>query len=401
MKMGRKVKRTKKIYHYRKRSKLRTVLSVIISVVVLSALVIVGYGVGKPIMEFLRNREQLTSDISSFVPDQTSLPSESLDSSSQDEVPSSSATEPGTAVEEQLILEVPVDIASDATKLDAYLKNAVDDGYTAAVVMLKDEKGYFLYDTNNELAKTASAIAGTRKLSDISAQIKTAGLTAIARINTMQDPLSTTFDKSICIKFTNGVTSWLDTTPEKGGKRWVDPLSAESATFVAGIAKEIAEGGFDSIIYSTFIFPEFISLDYPLIGDKYRASDRHTGLLNILNEGQKAIAETDAQIVVETSAKRIVEGEEDIFRPTDLIPANVIVTYNNAEVGSSYISGENAIALSDKLGERVKQVYTEIGKLAGELKILPCIETEGLTDAEILEIISALQDMGYEKYYLR
>ena len=56
-----KIKRRKYNLYNKKKSKSRQVLSIVITIAAACVLGVVGYGVGKPIMNYLQNREQYVS----------------------------------------------------------------------------------------------------------------------------------------------------------------------------------------------------------------------------------------------------------------------------------------------------------------------------------------------------
>lgn len=398
--MARKIKRGRNIYRRRK-SKFRSIITTSLWVILIGAIGFVGFSVAGPFIDYLRTKDDNTSDISQWTPP----PSEpSADSSADDsEAPSSpdKTSEPTTAQEGNIAIEVPVQEVQSEEKLTAFLSRAKTDGYNAVVIQLKDETGLFLYDTSNEIAISANTVGSEMKLADIVAKIKGENLVPIARIHTLKDALNTQYSRDINYQFKDGGTVWLDNAPAKGGKRWISPFNEASVDFICDISDEITNAGFEQIIYSSMVFPSFHNADYGYIGDKIKPETRWTGLIELYNEAEKIVKANKATSILEVSAKAAIEGTEEVYKVDQLQNRTITAVYNADEIGKKLTVGDDTITIPDKTDEAVTTVFKSLAESADGIEIIPCIEKAGLNDTELLDAIKAVKDLGYKSYIIR
>lgn len=255
-----KIKHRKHNIYNKKKNKTKRVLTVIITIVAACGLGVLGYGLGKPIVNYFQNREQYTSDPSSvWSPPSDSELSEST-GSSEENISSGEPTSTPVEVIAPKIYFLPENAAVNSTALNSALAAARESGCNTVAVTLKNQKGNFLYKTEIEKIKDGNTIIGTMTARQICECITNAGFTPAVKISTLMDSLSPRLiGGGYKLSGQNGY--WLDASPSKGGKQWLSPFTQETVKFIGEITSELSAAGFKHIICADTRFPMIYSSD--------------------------------------------------------------------------------------------------------------------------------------------
>ncbi len=335
-----KIKHHKYSLYQRKKSTGRKVLTVIIMVVIVAALVVVGYGVGKPLMEYFSGKNTNSEPSSAWTPPASA---ETSGASAETSQTSTETTEP--TKEEQtenktvnaFILPEAAVLSSDA--LNSALAAAKNGGYTDIAVTLKDETGNFLYKTSVKDV-SEEQITGTLTAKQIADLITAAGFTPRARINTLLDRTTQTYaGKNICYMITDGGI-WHDYYVDRGGKSWLDPFNAVTAKYLAAITGEISQAGFSSIILANTRYPAFNNQDYTnFLRDLAIADDsaRLNALWNVADACVSAAKSGNSSVLLEVSDEELLSDSvaltsaEPVGDKTKLKTVTLLVDYAPGE----------------------------------------------------------------------
>ena len=398
MRKKRKYKSNKPMFK-RKRSPAKTVFNVILVIVLLSAIAFLGYSVGKPIMEFLGNRERpTTSDTPSTEPAPEKEPPVTTTTPAEDDA---KETEPEPDKEPEpepqygkriLYVSMPAG-GSYEQYIAERVQYAKDNGYYGVALELLADGGAVRYATANPLATSTSAVSAGA-IADLSAAAKTisdAGMFPYARISVLSDHI-VSWDKSICYLFENSTSTWLDNSVELGGKPWMSAFSAAAREYVASLVTEISDAGFAGVVAGEIEFPPFRNSDLNYIGASVKSATRYNGLIEFSNVLQDAFG-TAKVYAVEVDAQDIVAGRAEVLRDLNALNAQTIyVKYDSAAVGLRIVrTDETEISYSglseaDKLTVVMKSVYDTIGN--GKT-IIPAVTDEAL--------IPTLVSLGYDE----
>lgn len=141
--------------------------------------------------------------------------------------------------------------AGNPAKINEIIKLVSSTELNAIVIDVKDYSGYVLYNSQlpfvNKLKLKSVRI---KDLSALAAKLRQNNIYAIARISSFQDPLLAEKKTDWAIKSKKGGL-WRD----KKGLAWVDPTNRNVWKYVASIAKEATEAGFDEINFDYIRFP--------------------------------------------------------------------------------------------------------------------------------------------------
>ena len=200
-----KIKHRKYSLYQRKKSKGRKALTIILMVILIAGLCVLGYGLGRPLVDYFKNRGNESQPESAWTPPASAETSSASGEGTSEKTAESAepTVEPETekAVSAFILPETAV-ISSES--LNSALAAAKSNGSTDVVVTLKDESGNFLYKTGLE-GIPETQVTGTLTAKQIADIVTKAGLTPHARINTLLDRTSQTYKgESICYMIADG-----------------------------------------------------------------------------------------------------------------------------------------------------------------------------------------------------
>lgn len=402
---GRKIKRAKNIYRPKK-TKTQKIVSTVLLIVGLAALAFVGFCLGKPILDFF-GRDNGDSEIK-WTP--SAAVTEAPEASETEAVAEAPETEPvteavttpvteavTTPVTEEAVTEEPVKAdglkayslpsgaLSNRASLSSALAGARVSGYNSAVILLKDESGYFHYRSEIEGVEEHELIKGGMNLFEITEVFKENGITPIAEISVLKDNAGAAAFPEISYKCYGEDVSWLDYKSGDEPVRWIRPDSVDSVSYIGKIYDEITASGITEIIYSELVFPPIQGYDREYLSPDYFGSKRYTMLQSFLKPG--ILVEIRAEDIVSEEYGRTAEILGDISAMADVKIALVIDR-------ESFPPEEGYPAAYKNLIEDATAYITS--KIGGNIPIVPVINSPYASEAE--EILGI---KGYKDYIVR
>ena len=423
-KYGRKIKKTKNLYR-KKRSAGQKVFGTIMLVVAAAAIAFLGFCIGKPLLDYIGNigkdepaewtpeasysarSETAPADPPSDtaepaeVTESTLLPtdsevsgvSETADTkqphSTSVPVESSDTSLAPVSYDALISMEAPASALSNSASLSAVIAKAKSGGYNSVVIQLKDKNGYFRYKTAIESIADTDLVTGTMTLEEIMRVFTENNMVPIAEIAVLADEkgCETFTDMSYkCLDAPD--TSWLDYS-ERPPRRWANPDKDATREYFANITTEFAAAGFEHILLTDVVFPNFQNYDTAYIAAKYFAPERYKMLYNVVKTGN--IIEMKASDVIGDEFGRTAE----VLNDTSQLRNNkiaLIISRSDLPTDSGYPADAKAL---------VETVLSLAEKKAGGLAIVPVIDGSGFDDAEKSKITAALAVLGYESFIMR
>lgn len=407
-KKGRKVYRTNS---YEKKKRLKRALRILLGLIVIAALVFVGYSVGKPILNYLNKENENTDNVEEpwTPPAVTSEVTETLDTSGDStEVtvePSETVTSPDNKINSSGLTAYMLseDALSDPSKFSALLDHVKADGYTAVSVTLKAKGGKIYYSTASTMAKSdENAVVGNMPIQQIASLIKNSGLKMIAELNILEDNNRYGEYRDGSYHALDGST-WLDTAADKGGKPWLSPFDDDTKELVRYMANEVSAAGFDYITVSGLTFPTFRNSDLNLLGDTVKDTNRYKALIELANIVQTAANEHNTKTFIRTNAADIIYGRAEIFKPSELSGYTLLIDFDPAEFTDSVVYNNNEIVFSelDPSG-KFKTAFEIIkGQCKTEISVIPVITESGSNHADYDSLIAEIINEDFESYFVK
>lgn len=382
---------SKKPMFKKRRSPAHTALNVILVVILLAAIAFLGYSVGKPIMEYLGEREDKHTP--AIEPEPTSdTPANSTKKTEQ--------TSETTAATDEPEPEVPVKkgilfVSMPSTKsydewLDEWIDYAAQGDYYGIALELVADGGGIRYTTQNTLAVSSGAIT-PNGLSDLKAaadRISEAGLLPYARVSLLSDHIASWFDKSVCYLFENSTSTWLDDSVANGGRPWISAFSENARAYMSSLVTEISQAGFAGIIAGEIEFPPFRNSDLNYIGQTVKNADRYLALAEFSNAVQDALGSAKSY-AVEIDAQDIISGRAELIKALSSLNAQTVyVRYDSQAVGLRIEKSDNTAASYEGLSENDKMtvVMRSVREIIGDEKTVQM----SVTGADSLQMAETL-----------
>lgn len=407
-KKGRKVYRTNS---YEKKKRLKRALRILLGLIVIAALVFVGYSVGKPILNYLNKENENTDNVEEpwTPPAVTSEVTETLDTSGDStEVtvePSETVTSPDNKINSSGLTAYMLseDALSDPSQFSALLDQVKADGYTAVSVTLKAKGGKIYYSTASTMAKSdENAVVGNMPIQQIASLIKNSGLKMIAELNILEDNNRYGEYRDGSYHALDGST-WLDTAADKGGKPWLSPFDDDTKELVRYMADEVLAAGFDYITVSGLTFPTFRNSDLNLLGDTVKDANRYKALIELANIIQTAANEHNTKTFIRTNAADIIYGRAEIFKPSELSGYTLLIDFDPAEFTDSVVYNNNEIVFSElDPSSKFKTAFEIIkGQCGTEISVIPVITESGSNHADYDSLIAEIINEDFESYFVK
>lgn len=350
-----KIKRSKFNLYNKKKSKAKRALRVAITVVALCALGVLGYGLGKPLVKYIQDRNAGTPDTSALL--SSIIDAESSEMSTIISTDNTSSTEPDPQMSGK-VYYLPENAALSEASLTAELAAAKRSGCEVVAVTLKNNDGNLLYKTTiAEVKDSAEVVMGTLTASRIATLISSEGFVPAARISTLMDKTAGGIVKgNYRIVEEQGGGTWHDNRPEKGGKPWLSPFKSESVNYIGNITSELSAAGFKKIYCANTRFPAFFNVDItsnlkdlPLTEPDKRLS----ALWSVVNSAKSGAEKNGAEMWIEMSASAIIaenKNNTDAEIATDktkIQGVKVIVVYDLVKAHASSTTSSGAASSSN------------------------------------------------------
>ncbi len=301
-----KIKHRKYNLYNRKKSKGKQFLAIVLTLVAAAALCVVGYGLGKPIVEYFQNKENMTSDSSSAWTPPTSDADTSENTQTSEVSDTIETTELAKEEKEEAGFMLPKNAALNSESLKSAVAAAKNSGISTVVVTLKDDVGNFLYKSGIEGINDSEAVTGALTAGQIFGIINDAGLTPVAKISTLKDHISYKYIEDMNFTTTDG-WAWLDNFADQGGKTWLSPMLPATVRFISDITSELSAAGFKTILLADTMFPPFRpSYDYALVGDYSDSEQRLKALWKVIDTASAAAEKNGASIKLEMNGESLL-----------------------------------------------------------------------------------------------
>ncbi|MCL2054560.1 MAG: putative glycoside hydrolase [Oscillospiraceae bacterium] len=388
----------------KKRSK--TVVNSFLIVIGLAVAVFLGISIAGPIREYFRNREiggAADPWVPPALPDIIAADSNSGGNTGGGNGGNNSGSPSERAERGFSACQIPVSAMTNSDTLKDALIQARTDGYTAAVVTLKDKGGAIYYSTASEMALLAdNAVKSDLTAEHICALIVAAGLKPIASVNLLEDHNIYGAGRQGAFKFENSISTWFDNRVDMGGKPWLSPFDTDTQDYAAFLADEVSKAGFETLIFDGLVFPPFRSSDLNYIGSIVKNESRYQALVNLALLAADAAASNGAASMLHISAADIITGGSEIFKPDSLEGATALIYYAPESFVKTFVDGNQEIVLSDmNISDSTTVVFNVISQKAGDkLALIPHVDSTGMNQEDFSDAITSLIALGYDSYVI-
>jgi hypothetical protein len=391
---GRKVYRTRA---GRRKQNTVKAFQILVIVLLLAALVYLGYILAGPLFKFLNRSDDIQ-------PQGWTPPVSSEVTAPVTKIQDNLGSETGGTIFEPPVnksltgFTLPVSALSSKSALENAVSDAKANGYTGVVVPLKLPGGALTYKTEAEMAVSAGIVTGSLTASEIADVIIANEMTPVCSINLLEDNTSFTNYRGV-YKFESDNSRWLDNSPANGGKPWISPFDEDAKEYLKTIATEAASAGFTDVIFDGLVFPPFRNSDLNYVGSKVSSPTRYEALLDIWEIVSTAVSDNNGTPFLEMPAERIAEGTAEILHPDRLGGTVAVIKYDASSFPTTIVVNGTETILSDMdVTTRVSFIFGLCKDKIGDMPLYPYIT--GLTQSDISTAVDTVVNMGYSSYFV-
>lgn len=185
------------------------------------------------------------------------------------------------------------------------LRDRMDPTSASVCLTVKDEDGYVRVDFAVTAALSRSTVSVKKTTRDAVEQMtEEENLTAIARIVCLRDSrMPIVSVRGLGLRQGGGYLYY-----DGSGVSWLDPAKSGVRDYLAGLARECAEMGFDEILLA--------EVGYPTDGDlsllKFTETEKQAGLAGFVQAVKAALAECEVKLSLELPAEVILSGADAV-----------------------------------------------------------------------------------------
>lgn len=286
---------------------------------------------------------------------------------------------------------------------DDTLTAAAAAGYNAVLFDLKDVNGRVWYTSATPLAQEARAVQEdaltAEELRQVIDTLANHGLTAVPRLYAFRDNTAPRYLETARVSVAGSPGAvWYDNDPSAGGRRWLNPYSADARRYVTALATELKEIGFSLLMLDGVQFPAQESQAYYGNAEQ-TAAPRNEVLTLFVNEMNDAVGEESwllcATALAAVGEQTTVYGGNPVAYGAPAVSPWVLPSSFGSRLS---LGGEK---LSDPAGHPYEAVTLLLTQLKARLEfieqaerpvIVPWLQGEGYSAAQIAEQQRAVAD---------
>ena len=387
-----KIKKSKYNLYNKKKSKSKQALTWVLTILAACVFGVVGYGVGKPIMNYFQTKNNTTSttsgDSSETNSGDVSEPVSDNSEVTSDPTPGDTSTPTVTSKDLRLCILSP-EAATSSASLNSALAVARESGYDTVAVTLKDEDGFLYYSSDIEGVRGTELIQGTLSAAQICDYITKAGMTPAVKISALKDNNTPKHFGGYHLE--SGI-AWIDKRLEDGGKRWLSPFEEDTVKFIGDLTKELSTAGFRHIICENITYPAFHGTDITDYLKQLPLADNAARLEALWNVADAAKSGAD-----EGGAQLWLEFEGEGFAKSDKFATNAELASDKAKLGGMGIIADYSMSKAEEAYSEALEFAKNIKAQAGDCDLAVLI-VSGPSGAALDDIKKAFEEQNIQAF---
>lgn len=392
---GRKLYKTKEKNYYGK-SPMGKFMSGVLSVLLIGGIGFIGYSVAEPIVNYSKKKGDDTS-----VSETTEAPSET-DVSGE----IVTTTEPDPYVQQPVSAEEyrAISFTSDDLATEEALKLAlhrIPSGQNIEYVELplKVSGGQINYSSNVLMASQLQPLSGKLSLETIVNTVREADYKPVAVVSAFNDSILPANYPQTGFVTTDTGEQWNDDDPAAGGRPWTTPNSETVRNYVADLLGEISGAGFEKVICTDMVYPQFRETDLAILDPVLSTPDRYKALTMSANMFNERILSKGSTMMLEISAVDILKNNDDIIsQPMLLNVQSLVLNINIDDIRYGVYASDTNYEFSGTASDMVKTML-ENDKIKQRLNQFSnvVIRISG-SSVGIDELLKAKEEVAAHKY---
>lgn len=393
---GRKIYKTKEKNYYGK-SPVGKAFSVGLTVLLIGGIGFIGYSVAEPLMNYSKKKGDNTAP--SLYDPENELPTD--ENGEPVTEGNTVAVPPAVGAEEFCAYTLsPMDI-SDPQSIKAALKRVpADQDIKYIEVPLKVSGGEIYYGTNNYYANSAGIVQSYTRLSDIVSAISSAGYKPVASVSIFYDNIIPDYFRDMSYLTVDDGSQWIDNDIEAGGKPWMNPFSQSSVSYNNDIVEEIAGAGFDKVVCSDIVFPDFRPSDVEYLGERVVSIDRYMALTSAANTFYETIMSKGSSMMLEVNASDLLKGKDDVLQPMLLKVSSVILNIDLDLISYGVYTGDTVYEFTGTPSENVKKMLDLVSGDVEDFNVAVRVSGATLSTQDLIDTKDEIVEYGFDSYIL-
>lgn len=389
---GRKIYKTKEKNYYGK-SPMGKFLSGALTVLLIGGICFLGYSVAEPIINYTKHKgdEPITT-----VPPTSEASTEPTESNIIQ--PTEALTQAPTEASEPVYFTAAVLKSTDLASVES-LRAAISAvpanlalEYIEVPLKIKGGNVYFA----STVYEAQTAIQSALTLPEIIQEIENCGYKAAAVVSVFRDNIlpANFFDAGYV--YASSGELWTDAN----SLAWASPYAQRALDYNTNLILELSWAGFEQIICSDFIFPDFTESDLLNLDPVLSQNDRCMSLTSAANLLYDTAVSNGAAMQIEVSAEDIIMGRTDVLQPILLSANNIILNIDIDLLNSGITNGENVYTFNGSAAEKIDQCIGMVNEKLVDFNVAARISGGNLTVEEIFEVRKVLTEYGYKAFVI-
>lgn len=383
---GRKIYKTKEKNYYGK-SPMGKFLSGALTVLLIGGIGFLGYSLAEPIVNYTQHK----GDEPEATEPPTGEPTEVSENTT--EAVTAAATEP---VKESFYTAAALKITDMATveSLKAALSAIQQNDVEYIELPLKVSGGGVYYASSMLEAQTA--IRSELTLSDIVQEVDKSGFKPAAIISVFNDNIMPEAYPDGGYVMAESGELWADGSE----KHWTTPYSQRVLDYNVNLIRELTSAGFEQIICSDLMFPEFTESDLEVLDPVLGQNDRCIALTSAANLFYDETVSDGASMQIEVSAEDIIKGKADVLQPMLLSSAKIILNIDIDKLSGGITVGNTVYEFKGTPAENIEKCLDLVNDKLVDFNAAIRISGASLNYEELAKAKEAISDYGCEAYVI-
>lgn len=397
---GRKIYKTKEKNYYGK-SPVGKAFSVGLSILLIGGIGFIGYSVAEPIINYSKKKGDQDTSVSV----QTTTPEE--ENSLASEMTTDTDDSENTYIHQNINFETYMAAAlkesdlmnSDTLEL-ALGRLPTGQNIEYIEVPLKVSGGGIYYSSSVYYASSAQAFQNMLTLQEIVTEIQNAGYKPVAIVSTFNDNLLPVIDRNAGYRTYNSDEQWIDDDYNAGGKPWTTPYSQTALNYISDIVSEISSSGFEKVVCSDFIFPDFRQSDLDMLDPELASGGRARVMTSAANLFNDKILSNNSTMFIEVSAAELIKGNSDILQPMLLNVKTLVLNIDLDELSNGVYSKDTVYEFTGTASDKTIKAIDMIEDSLSDFNVAVRISGDSTNMSEILDARDKLAEKGYKSFVI-
>ena len=275
-----------------------------------------------------------------------------------------------------------------------YIKNLIKEirikNCNSVVIDFKTADGKLAYTSLNEYAINARcALFDNNTVRQAIDLFKSEEIKVVARVFCFRDPLASSQNPDLAVKYMDTDINWIDSSDEQGGVTWLSPVSKKARGYISDVVSEIMSFKVDGLILEAVHFPTGKNTSGATYPGEKKSGERNKILRDFVSDIKSALPK-NCFLLVSHSADDITEGNKDIYFGNMLFSSADGFTVDTLRRDEKYIIDKKTDFVT------IFSLFSSVKEEIGEKKAVYTVDMSEYSGAYLRK----MQKAGYKDFIL-